>query len=377
MHIAPLALACFGLGAGDPPPAPRAIDVAICLDTSGSMDGLIDAARRSIWGIVNQLATATPTPKLRLALLSYGNVGNDATAGWVRIETQLTDDLDLVSQKLFALRTNGGEEYVGRVVQACIEQLAWSSDAAALKLLVVAGNESADQDREVDFRKACGSAIQRGIVVDSIYCGNAADGDAPGWAEIARLTDGVYATIDHNRAAVAIESPFDAQITALSAELNTTYIPFGAGGAGGLSNQRAQDSNALGASPAVAAQRAVTKCNANYSCAWDLVDACRQADFELASVRTEDLPEAMRGMTLEQRRAHVAEKLEQRTRLQQQIGELDRKRAAFVAEQQKELAQSGTTSFDAAVCEAVRAQAAAKGRVATPEAPVSTTETPK
>ncbi|MHC4652135.1 MAG: hypothetical protein ACYTES_14940 [Planctomycetota bacterium] len=44
---------------------PRTVDLAICLDTSGSMSGLINAARQKLWAIVNELALAEPTPKLR------------------------------------------------------------------------------------------------------------------------------------------------------------------------------------------------------------------------------------------------------------------------------------------------------------------------
>ena len=132
-------------GAGEKEPR-RTVDLVICLDTSGSMKGLIDSARRKIWAIVNDLALAKPTPRLRVALLTFGNHGNDAAAGWVRVESGLTEDLDLISQKLFVLTTNGGEEYVGRVLQTGLEKIQWQEDANALKLMVVAGNESADQD---------------------------------------------------------------------------------------------------------------------------------------------------------------------------------------------------------------------------------------
>ena len=98
-------------------PAPQAIDLAICLDTSGSMSGLINSAKQKLWDIVNDLAMAEPAPKLRVALLTYGNLGHEAENGWVGVASDLTDDLDVISQKLFALTTNGGTEYVGRVLQ--------------------------------------------------------------------------------------------------------------------------------------------------------------------------------------------------------------------------------------------------------------------
>ena len=148
----------------------RTIDLAICLDTSGSMDGLIDSCRQKIWAIINDLALAKPTPRLRVALLSYGNDGYARDAGWVRLDTGLTDDLDKVSQQLFALKTGGGTELVGRVMQAALARLDWAKDSKALRIMIVAGNESADQDKEVSFRLMCRRAIGRDIMVNPIYC---------------------------------------------------------------------------------------------------------------------------------------------------------------------------------------------------------------
>src|SRR5690606_29410391 len=134
-----LALAALPLAApspNQPPAGRRAVDLAICLDTSGSMQGLIDAARQGIWAIVNDLALAKPAPALRVALLTFGNDRHDAARGWVATQTGFTADLDLVSQKLFALTTDGGTELVGRVLQTALDELDWSTDADALRLVV-------------------------------------------------------------------------------------------------------------------------------------------------------------------------------------------------------------------------------------------------
>ena len=343
------------------PPRERTVDVAICLDTSGSMNGLIDAARQNLWAVVNDLATATPTPRLRVALLTFGNDGHAAEGGWVQVQTPFTDDLDLVSQKLFALTTNGGTEYVGRVLQASLEQLQWTTDPDALKVVFVAGNEAADQDPTVDFRAMSRRAIERGILVNSIYCGNPADGLAPAWKEVATLADGQFAAIDQDRGTVTIATPFDEKLTALSAELNTTYLPFGAQGSVGFANQRAQDDNASKLNPAAAAQRAECKAGALYSCGWDLVDACRDAAFDLQKVRAEELPEPMRKMSAAERAAHVAKMGERRTALQKEIAEVGRCRQEFVAAEMKKQALDPTKGFDHAVRAAVRGQAQAKG----------------
>src|SRR5262245_4574604 len=124
-----IALAVWAVGAGLAPAAAepantgKSIDLAICLDVSNSMDGLIGSAKAKLWDIVNDLARIQPTPNLRVALFSYGNDGYDPKVGWVRKDLDLTTDLDAVYQKLFALTTRGGTEYVTRVFRDAVEQL--------------------------------------------------------------------------------------------------------------------------------------------------------------------------------------------------------------------------------------------------------------
>src|SRR5512142_1412404 len=90
------------------PEKERPIDLVICLDTSGSMQGLIEAAKQKLWDIVNELGRAKPTPHLRVGLYVYGTPGYGAENGWVRKLVDLTDDLDSVYAKLTPLRTDGG-----------------------------------------------------------------------------------------------------------------------------------------------------------------------------------------------------------------------------------------------------------------------------
>src|SRR3954447_13689594 len=77
----------------------KPIDVVICLDVSNSMDGLIGSAKLKLWDIVNDLGKVKPTPRLRVALYSYGNTGYDPKVGWVRKDLDLTADLDEVYRK--------------------------------------------------------------------------------------------------------------------------------------------------------------------------------------------------------------------------------------------------------------------------------------
>lgn len=357
--------------AAEPPAAPakapgRPVDLAICLDTSGSMDGLIDAARQKIWEIVNDLARAKPHPQLRVALLSYGNDGYSPADGWVRVLVPLTDDLDEISARLFELRTNGGTEYVGRVVKRATDELSWSGDSKAMKLIVVAGNESADQDQHVHYQDACSAAIAKGIMVNAIYCGNPADQIAPGWRDVAKRADGEYAAIDQDKGTVAIATPQDDELARLGAAVNETYIPYGQGGDEKKVNQTLQDSNAASLNAPAAAARAQTKSGGMYYCGWDLVDACnakdgRQAQVKLEDVKEQDLPENMKKMTPAERKAYVETMLAKRQGIQKKIADLGKVRDEFVTKERKRLAEAGDKSFDAAILGAVRKQAEKKG----------------
>ena len=343
------------------PPGPsRAVDLAICLDISGSMDGLLNAARQNLWAVVNELATLQPAPSLRVALLTFGCTSHEASKGWVRVETPFTTDLDTVSQKLFALTTNGGDEYVARVMQAALE-LEWSSDPQALKLMFVAGNESATQDPAVDGPQQSRAAIARGVVVNSIYCGNPADQLAPAWREVSKLADGQFATIQQENT-IVITTPFDTKLIELSTAINATYVPFGKEGGAWALNQGTQDSNAAGLNSAAAAQRCQTKGSGLYwNAHWDLVDACRDPKFKLEDVKAEDLPEAVRAMSAQQRREHVAAQQRKRDELKKEIEAVGAQRDAFVVAERKKLGAAGDAQFDSVVLEAVRRQAEARG----------------
>ncbi len=342
-------------------PRSRVIDLAICLDTSGSMEGLIDSAKQRIWAIVNDLALATPAPELRVALLTYGNDGHDAENGWVNIDCELTGDLDEISRRLFALRTNGGTELVGRVLSVATGNLRWSDDPNALKLAVVAGNESADQDRVVSFRDACAAAIGSGILVNSIYCGNPGDAEAPLWKQVSLLADGRFATIDHQSGTLVHETPFDAQLVELTTAVNGTYLPFGQDGQASWANQAVQDENAINMNPDAAANRAMCKNGALYVCGWDLVDASQQEGFDLAAVEVDQLPEDMRAMTLEQRAAHIETAATERAEIQRRIADVGVQRQAWIDAETARLALDESRSFDHQIRAAIRAQVTQRG----------------
>jgi hypothetical protein len=355
-----LAAAC--LTAQDPAEAPR-IQIAILLDTSNSMDGLIDQARSQLWKVVNGLATASKDglePDLEVALYEYGNNSLSKEDGYIRLVLPLTTDLDRVSEELFALTTNGGDEYCGHVIQRAVADLDWSDSFDDMKAIFIAGNEPFTQG-SVDYRDSCGDAIDRGIVVSTIHCGTLAEGERTGWRDGALLADGSYMAIDQNTAVAHVAAPQDDEIARLGSELNDTYVPYGADGPMGAGRQGAEDSKASTVAPGTATQRAVFKSSKHYkNASWDLVDAVKQGEASLEELEPEELPEKMRGMTPEEQQVFLDGQQQRREQLQQRIQELNDARKKYVAAKQKEAAEKGKDTLDVAMIQSIQEQAKKK-----------------
>lgn len=341
------------------------IDVVLCLDVSGSMNGLIDSAKLKLWDIVNDLGKVKPTPNLRVGLYSYGHTSYPAAAGWVRKEIDLTNDLDAVYQKLNALTINGGNEYVARVTKDALEQQKWAEDKKALRMIFVCGNEPAGQDPMHKLPDVAKLAIAKNVVVNTIFCGPAGNAQAEDWKEFAKLSEGRFASIDQNRNVLAsIATPQDKELNELSAKLNATYVVYGGRRAQeAQANQVAQDANAAKAAPGAGAARATSKATGLYrNDAWDLVDRLKNdKDFDVNKVPVEELCDEMKKMTPEERVKYVKEMSDKRDDLQKQIAALSLKRDAYVKEEQKKNPNPADRAFDEAIRAALKDQAGAKG----------------
>lgn len=335
------------------------VDVVFCIDRSGSMQQVIDTAKRKVWTIVNEITRAKPTPQLRIGLIGYGS-------GEREFKTfPLSGDLDKVYEDLMTFKTDmGGDEWVGRAIQEAAEKMAWSAGKKDVRIIYMVGNETAAQGRaEVLYNVTAPQAIRKDIVVNAIYCGNPNAEEERTWREVAALADGQYAVIDLSGGAVSIATPFDQKLVELNGKLNRTYVAFGRGGEAGKMKQLAADgaAEASGGS-STAAARAVAKAGANYSnSGWDLVDACKEKSFKLEEVKDEELPEEMRKMTPEQRKAHVEKMAAERAELQKQAAALNAEREKFIAEEMKAKGLNQDKAFDEAVRRSIRAQAERKG----------------
>jgi hypothetical protein len=180
---------------------------------------------------------------------------------------------------------------------------------------------------------------------------------------MARMADGQYLAIAESGGAVVIATPYDKQLDALSTKVNTTYLAFGMEGRYRQQNQAKQDENARAAGGgASSADRALAKSSTQYNNRlWDLVDACKEKDFDWTKLKEDQLPPEMKKMSLAERKAYVAKKAAERKSIQDQIKDLSAKRETFIQAEMKKKGQSGDKALDTAVRKTVVEQAQKKG----------------
>lgn len=310
------------------------IQVAILLDTSGSMSGLIEQAKSRLWNIVNTLTTLKyqgKSPVIEIALYEYGSY-NRYAGDYIRQITPLTTDLDLISQELFALSTGGSEEFCGTVISRATSELEWGGNESDMKLIYIAGNEIFEQGR-ISYKTSIPKALNKNIYINTIHCGDMQTGIRDLWKDAANRGKGKFFNIDHNARVRYIETPYDDRISHCNEKLNETYIGYGSIGSVRKETQMQQDVNAKSISSANYAERAVSKSKSAYSnSAWDLVDKVKDDKEALSKIKESELPKELQGKSKAEIAALVKEKETERTKLQKEIEELAKKRQAYVDE---------------------------------------------
>lgn len=336
------------------------VQIALLLDTSNSMDGLINQAKSQLWDIVNEFSIAKcgdkTRPTLQIALYQYGNDNLSVREGYVQQVLDFSSDLDEISEKLFSLTTNGGEEYCGKVIQTSLQQLPWNNNPDQLKLIFIAGNEPFDQGR-YHYKSALTNAKEKNIIVNTIFCGAYEQGIRSYWKNGASITGGEYMAIDHNQELVQISTPYDEIIIKLNSKLNNTYISYGALGQSKLMSQTKQDENAMELEEVVAVKRAVSKSTRLYNNkSWDLVDAYADEEFEINSVEKNQLPKELQEKSEAELKSYVVSKRLEREKIQKEIQEINTKREAFISKNQND----ASGALENAMLKAIKKQAALK-----------------
>ena len=341
------------------------VEVVFVLDTTGSMSGLIAAAKEKIWSIATTLAQAEHAPEIRMGLVAYRDRGD----AYVTRVVDLSSDLDGMYATLMDFRADGGgdgPESVNAALGDAVERMSWSQDQDTYRVVFLVGDAPAHHYRdERPYAQTLELARERGIVVNTIQCGQDPF-TARQWQQIASLGSGRYFQVGQSGDAVAIATPFDEQLARLSEALDATRLYYGSAEEMKEHERKVEASEkvkALGSASMLASRAAFNASasgEANLAGAGELVEDVASGRVELDTVAPAALPAPLRAMAPAEREQAVAETAARRDELKRQINEIAEQRSAYLAEQVA--AQGGAKdSLDHGIFDAVREQAAAKG----------------
>jgi Mg-chelatase subunit ChlD len=335
-----------------PSGVPR-VEVVFCLDTTGSMGGLIDGAKAKIWSICNQIAAGKPSPELKVGLVAYRDRGD----AYVTKVFDLSDDLDQVHSHLKEFRAQGGgdtPESVNQALDDAVNKIHWSKGDDVLRIIFLVGDAPPKMTYpdDVKYPVTCEKACRMGIIINTIQCGGMAECTRH-WQEIARKAEGQYVQIAQTGGVVAIATPHDKRLAEINTELAKSTVVYGEAKDQERSRKLAAEAGALPA-PA-AADRAAFNAQKAQNAAYDLLDAVKQNKVKLDEIKKEHLPPEMQKMTLEEQKAHLAKLETRRAELQKEALELNRQRTEFINQRLAET--KGRDGFDQQVLDVLRQQA--------------------
>lgn len=344
-----------------PPTTDQKIQVAILLDVSNSMDGLIDQAKAQLWTMVNTLGRVhcdnKANPKIEIALYEYGSPRNDERNGYIKQINNFITDLDSLSENLFALTTNGGDEYCGHVIFKSVQQLKWDANPNSYKVVFIAGNESFRQG-SVSFTQACTEARSKGVIVNTIYCGDRQQGIREYWNLVGECGNGSFSNINQDHKIEDIATPYDDEIFKLNEKLNSTYITYGARGQEFYSKQEKMDVANSAMSKKAAIQRVETKSNSKVynNAGWDLVDRAADNEAEIEKIDKKTLPDSLRNKTTAELKIIVSQKKKERAAIQTKIISLNQQRQKFINDQKTNAATTTVVTLETEVERIIKEQ---------------------
>ena len=347
------------------------LEMVFVLDTTGSMGGLLEGAKQRIWAIVNETLQSSMPPHIRIGLVAY----RDHDDAYITKVLPITNNLDEVYATLMQYQAEGGGDFPEDVRQALadgVHKTNWmprSPHTAQVLFLVGDAPPHDDYAQEPDTLVSARQAVDMGITVNTIQCGNHPS-TTTSWKRIAKAGNGQYFAIAQDGGVQAIPTPYDARLAELGEELGGTYMAYGGSGAEGAAYRlRARASHAghemafSAAAPAAPlADRALNKALHREAYVDDLLQGIENGSLQLDAIAEEALPEELQPLAPEARQAEVSRRLQQRKMTRDEILALAKQREAFVTQEKRKQADAqAEDGFDTTVARTLKEQAAEKG----------------
>lgn len=337
------------------------LDVVFVLDTTGSMGGLIEGAKQKIWSIASRLASGKPTPRIRVGLVAY----RDRTDEYVTKRFDLSEDLDAVYANLQGFSAGGGgdgPEHVGQALGEAVKLMQWSTDKKTARMIFLVGDAPAHDDYKDgwDTRTWAKNAIEKGIVVNTVRCGNDLNTGVL-FTDLAKLADGTYVSIQQTGGMVAVTTPFDAEMKKLNdAIADRTLV-------GGTETARSEGKMKLDALKGMgggASADRVSYRSKMAPAAAPMADVSVRGGVTLNAdptvvntMKDELLPEPVRKLPKAEREAYVRKLNDEQKDLQSKLLDLSKKRDEYV----KNNASKAAGAFDEEVFAGVKKSASKVG----------------
>ena len=344
-------------------PTSQKIQVAILLDVSNSMDGLIEQAKAQLWNMASVMGKAKcgndVAPKIEIALYEYGRTSNDIKKGFVKQISSFTNDLDSISKLLFELNTEGGDEYCGQVMFTSLKELKWDTASNNYKVIFIAGNEDFLQGK-LSYTAACTEAKKKGVIVNTIYCGDKMAGISEHWNIVGECGTGSYTNINQDATLDDIVTPYDSILFSLNERLNGTYISYGYAGRSNQLKQTRADQLNYQMNRSVAAKRVQVKAKKSLykNEHWDLVDAESSDSTFINKVDLKTLPDSLRTKSRIQLKQIVDDKNHERETVQEEITNVSTKREEYIKnEKKKNAAATNNATLETEIEKIIKKQA--------------------
>jgi hypothetical protein len=291
--------------------------------------------------VLGKAKCADVSPDVEIALYEYGRSSNDVKQGYVKQINGFINNLDSLSENLFNLTTNGGDEYCGQVIYKSLDELKWDQNKASYKVIFIAGNEDFLQGT-VNYTEGCKKAKENGVIINTIYCGDRDQGIKEHWNLGAECGTGTFTNINQNAVIENIPTPYDSTLYSLNEKLNGTYIRYGDLGLVGEQKQMKMDKENASMNKSVFLRRAQAKGQSNMyrNDSWDLVDGLEKDEKLLDKVDVKTLPEAFKNKSKTEIKKIVQETAQTRSLVQKEIGTTSAKRDAFLVEEKKRRANN-------------------------------------
>ena len=345
----------------------KKIELVFALDTTGSMSGLIEAAKEKIWSIASNMAQAQSNPEIKIGLVAYRDRGD----AYVTKVINLSSDLDSVYSQLMDFKANGGgdgPESVNQALYDAVHKINWSQDQQTYKAVFLVGDAPPHMDYqdEVQFPTTVAKAATKGILVNTIQCGND-NTTTRQWQQIASLGQGDYFSVNQNGSAVAVATPFDRKMAKLSEELDATRLYYGSKEELAKKKSKIDATAKLHEEASVASRARRAMFNSsdsgkkNLLGEGDLVEDVRSGRVKLDEIDKDKLPAAVAAMPVVEQQKLIAETEQKRAEIKRQINELADKRSDYI---KSELGAAGAKdSLDEQLIGTLRKQASKKGLV--------------